>query len=287
MPAGDPLVGYRIWHTNERWHPLEPVEHNSAPLSTWNREGATEAACIPQRHLEGIVTWPHAIPCTDTTYHGCGLSALSKIEDAAAWIPWSMTFVEAEIAVIGRVALWGRIIRELGGWDGEVRLRAEFGEVVELFPIGTPESGWAIDHLWGRSFSDDLLPGGGLLCVGGPRGGFLVQDTSTVLPGPRPGKARAPDDSCFLCARDRRLFGGGNMCGHRSEGHYEFVDGLYLYQVDKGAPFWDPPEEGQDQFVGFSSDAGGIRALQEPIKPSQVQLVQRTVEIADLLDPPT
>jgi hypothetical protein len=104
----EPIVGWRVWNLSDG--PDGPVLRPAVSgTEAWPYLHPIEARCSVPRMLTRGLTRHEApdLQCRCGIYAGCSLAVVAR--SRPAWPP---------APVIGRVALWGRIIEHEGGWRG-------------------------------------------------------------------------------------------------------------------------------------------------------------------------
>jgi hypothetical protein len=100
----EPTVGWRSWFV--LWSEGRPRLSSTCYATLWQPGREVVASC--RRH-----------PAPDDACH-CGIYASRRIRDALPFlISSSRPRVRAVASVVGRVALWGRVVECAGGWRGE------------------------------------------------------------------------------------------------------------------------------------------------------------------------
>ncbi len=109
--AGDPLVGWRYWLLQPTLH-LGSVSHRRIE---WQPGEPLRAVCL---------TGGHAAPSLGCA---CGIHASA---DRAALLGHGLCLAPGVPMVLGRVGLWGAVVRDEHGWRGELAYPVELSLVV-------------------------------------------------------------------------------------------------------------------------------------------------------------
>jgi hypothetical protein len=134
-PRGDALLAWRIWaYRDNRLHPS--LGENLPPdirTAAWRPREAEEAKCPLVRHHES----PHP-RCT------CGYYAVKRLATALSWArARNRAPASEDVIVVGRVALWGRVIEHEDGY------RAQHAYPQALYVLGPSPVGARLANLYG------------------------------------------------------------------------------------------------------------------------------------------
>lgn len=104
------VEGFRVWglrRDHDGWLLQSTAAGFTARMPVWEPRERFSARCLTVRPCAAAVPEP---------MHGCGIYALSSLEDA---LDWGRRMAAGRAIVVGEVAGWGRVVETTRGWRAQ------------------------------------------------------------------------------------------------------------------------------------------------------------------------